>query len=265
MTFTSKPLMGGLSLQVSFARPSSESIKGANLYVSGLPKNITQPDLEAIFDSYGRIITSRILSDNLTGSFHCHILHIFLLFVIFPSFYELFERKAFLSFPIFQWERNESSSQRGANSIRSVVKFSKTVSWWFSWDNENNKNFSFPFRFFISSRDKRKKRKTFSIFILIIFSFCCVCFGWFYVSLFFLSFYFQVQQQAERNETGKMNLNFFLNTHFFLKTKKNLKKTEEATKNCFIAQFCWIYCLLNWKIFHWREKLALPSFRYKCV
>lgn len=54
--------------QVSFARPSSESIKGANLYVSGLPKNITQPDLEAIFDSYGRIITSRILSDNLTGS-----------------------------------------------------------------------------------------------------------------------------------------------------------------------------------------------------
>jgi ELAV like protein 2/3/4 len=55
-------------LQVSIARPSSESIKGANLYVSGLPKNITQPDLEAIFVSYGRIITSRILSDNLTGS-----------------------------------------------------------------------------------------------------------------------------------------------------------------------------------------------------
>lgn len=55
-------------LKVSFARPSSESIKGANLYVSGLPKNITQPDLEAIFDSYGRIITSRILSDSMTGS-----------------------------------------------------------------------------------------------------------------------------------------------------------------------------------------------------
>lgn len=38
------------------------------MYVSGLPKNITQPDLEAIFDSYGRIITSRILSDSMTGS-----------------------------------------------------------------------------------------------------------------------------------------------------------------------------------------------------
>ncbi|KAG5674491.1 hypothetical protein PVAND_004454 [Polypedilum vanderplanki] len=64
--------LNGLRLQnktikVSIARPSSESIKGANLYVSGLPKNITQPDLEAIFVSYGRIITSRILSDNLTA------------------------------------------------------------------------------------------------------------------------------------------------------------------------------------------------------
>lgn len=56
-----------ICFQVSFARPSSEGIKGANLYVSGLPKNITQPDLESIFESYGRIITSRILSDNLTG------------------------------------------------------------------------------------------------------------------------------------------------------------------------------------------------------
>lgn len=65
-------------LQVSFARPSSESIKGANLYVSGLPKNITQPDLEAIFDSYGRIITSRILSDNLTGSLQFFLKHIFI-------------------------------------------------------------------------------------------------------------------------------------------------------------------------------------------
>lgn len=53
--------------QVSFARPSSESIKGANLYVSGLPKNMTQSDLESLFTPYGRIITSRILCDNMTG------------------------------------------------------------------------------------------------------------------------------------------------------------------------------------------------------
>ncbi|XP_055696863.1 ELAV-like protein 3 isoform X5 [Phlebotomus papatasi] len=63
--------LNGLRLQnkiikVSFARPSSESIKGANLYVSGLPKSMTQPELEALFSPFGRIITSRILCDNLT-------------------------------------------------------------------------------------------------------------------------------------------------------------------------------------------------------
>lgn len=65
------------NLQVSYARPSSEAIKGANLYVSGLPKNMTQQDLENLFSPYGRIITSRILCDNITGK---------LLFLSFISF-----------------------------------------------------------------------------------------------------------------------------------------------------------------------------------
>lgn len=56
-----------IRIQVSFARPSSETIKGANLYISGLPKNMTQAELEAIFSPYGRIITSRILCDNING------------------------------------------------------------------------------------------------------------------------------------------------------------------------------------------------------
>ncbi|KAK3912162.1 ELAV-like protein 4 [Frankliniella fusca] len=64
--------LNGLRLQnktikVSFARPSSEAIKGANLYVSGLPKSMTQQDLENLFSPYGRIITSRILCDNMSG------------------------------------------------------------------------------------------------------------------------------------------------------------------------------------------------------
>jgi len=64
--------LNGLRLQnktikVSFARPSSEAIKGANLYVSGLPKHMTQPDLERLFASCGNIITSRILCDNISG------------------------------------------------------------------------------------------------------------------------------------------------------------------------------------------------------
>merc|ERR1711970_1289211 len=45
--------LNGLRLQnktikVSYARPSSEAIKGANLYVSGLPKHMAQPDLERL-------------------------------------------------------------------------------------------------------------------------------------------------------------------------------------------------------------------------
>lgn len=53
--------------QVSFARPSSDAIKGANLYVSGLSKSMTQQDLESLFTPFGQIITSRILCDNITG------------------------------------------------------------------------------------------------------------------------------------------------------------------------------------------------------
>lgn len=61
--------LNGLRLQnktikVSYARPSSESIKGANLYISGLPKTMTQTDLEAMFTPFGRIITSRVLANN---------------------------------------------------------------------------------------------------------------------------------------------------------------------------------------------------------
>lgn len=64
--------LNGLRLQnktikVSIARPSSESIKGANLYISGLPKSMTQLDLEHSFNKCGNIITSRILCDPQTG------------------------------------------------------------------------------------------------------------------------------------------------------------------------------------------------------
>jgi ELAV like protein 2/3/4 len=65
--------LNGLRLQnktikVSVARPSSESIKGANLYISGLPKSMTQLDLEHLFNKCGHIITSRILCDPQTDS-----------------------------------------------------------------------------------------------------------------------------------------------------------------------------------------------------
>ena len=54
-------------MQVSFARPSSETIKFANLYICGIPKQWTTKELENYFTSCGKIITSRILTDSNTG------------------------------------------------------------------------------------------------------------------------------------------------------------------------------------------------------
>ncbi len=64
--------LNGLRLQnktikVSLARPSSESIKGANLYICGLPKKMNQHELEHLFARCGKIITARILYENKTG------------------------------------------------------------------------------------------------------------------------------------------------------------------------------------------------------
>ncbi|TRY81988.1 hypothetical protein DNTS_030990 [Danionella cerebrum] len=53
--------------RVSFARPSSDSIKDANLYISGLPKTMMQKDVEEMFGRYGRIINSRVLVDQVSG------------------------------------------------------------------------------------------------------------------------------------------------------------------------------------------------------
>ena len=54
--------------QVSFARPSSESIKFSNLYVSNLPSSMTQQELESMFADFGCIISSKILSNPKAGS-----------------------------------------------------------------------------------------------------------------------------------------------------------------------------------------------------
>ncbi len=55
------------TIKVSYARPSSTSIKNANLYVAYLPKTFTQLELETLFSPYGNIITSKILIDTETG------------------------------------------------------------------------------------------------------------------------------------------------------------------------------------------------------
>jgi RNA recognition motif-containing protein len=50
------------TIKVSYARPSSSDIKNANLYVSGLPETMSMDELEAMFSSFGVIITSKILT-----------------------------------------------------------------------------------------------------------------------------------------------------------------------------------------------------------
>lgn len=60
--------VSGFVFKVSYARPSSEVIKDANLYISGLPRNMTQKDVEDMFSRFGRIINSRVLVDQTTGT-----------------------------------------------------------------------------------------------------------------------------------------------------------------------------------------------------
>lgn len=64
--------LNGLRLQsktikVSYARPSSDLIKDANLYISGLPRTLGQQDLEDMFSRFGHIINSRVLVDQTSG------------------------------------------------------------------------------------------------------------------------------------------------------------------------------------------------------
>jgi len=54
-------------LKVSYARPASSDIQNSNVYISGLDVNISKPELDAIFSSYGKIIDSKILHDHRTG------------------------------------------------------------------------------------------------------------------------------------------------------------------------------------------------------
>lgn len=55
------------TIKVSYARPSSTTIKNANVYVAYLPRTFAQHELETCFKQYGDIITSKILFDTATG------------------------------------------------------------------------------------------------------------------------------------------------------------------------------------------------------
>eukprot|EP00121_Abeoforma_whisleri_P007621 Awhi_evm1s6963 len=50
-------------LKVSFARKKSADIKDTNLYIQNIPKTFVKTDLEALFNSFGTIIESKVLVD----------------------------------------------------------------------------------------------------------------------------------------------------------------------------------------------------------
>ncbi|XP_047005221.1 protein sex-lethal-like isoform X4 [Schistocerca americana] len=54
-------------LKVSFARPSGYDIKDTNLYVTNLPRNITEEYLDKLFGKYGTIVQKNLLKDKITG------------------------------------------------------------------------------------------------------------------------------------------------------------------------------------------------------
>lgn len=58
--------MQNKKIKVAFARPGGEPIKNANLYIRGIPRNMTQDDLEKLFSDCGPIIQCRILKDDIT-------------------------------------------------------------------------------------------------------------------------------------------------------------------------------------------------------
>eukprot|EP00096_Caligus_rogercresseyi_P014521 TRINITY_DN701_c3_g1_i1.p1 TRINITY_DN701_c3_g1~~TRINITY_DN701_c3_g1_i1.p1 ORF type:complete len:266 (-),score=93.19 TRINITY_DN701_c3_g1_i1:143-940(-) len=55
------------TLKVSYARPNSELIKDSNLYVANLGQGIREDSLEAMFSTYGKILTLNLLKDPQTG------------------------------------------------------------------------------------------------------------------------------------------------------------------------------------------------------
>lgn len=49
------------TIRVSYSRPSSSDIKNANLYVSGLPPTVDEDKLSILFNTFGQIITHKVL------------------------------------------------------------------------------------------------------------------------------------------------------------------------------------------------------------
>jgi protein sex-lethal len=55
------------TIRVTLARPPSENIKDTNLYITNLPRDITEDELVNLFSPYGTIVQKNLLYDKYTG------------------------------------------------------------------------------------------------------------------------------------------------------------------------------------------------------
>lgn len=57
-------MMKSKKLKVSFARPSTDPIKTANLYICGLKNTITDAELIGVFSPYGKVLTVKVMNND---------------------------------------------------------------------------------------------------------------------------------------------------------------------------------------------------------
>ncbi|XP_050299385.1 sex-lethal homolog isoform X2 [Anthonomus grandis grandis] len=54
-------------LKVSYSRPPGTDMRDSNLYITNLPKDVTEQDVENLFKDYGEIVQRTVLKDKHTG------------------------------------------------------------------------------------------------------------------------------------------------------------------------------------------------------
>lgn len=54
-------------LKVSYSRPPGQDMKDSNLYITNLPKDVTEEDIDKMFGEYGEIVQRTVLKDKITG------------------------------------------------------------------------------------------------------------------------------------------------------------------------------------------------------
>ncbi|GIY28692.1 ELAV-like protein 3 [Caerostris darwini] len=59
--------LGNKKIKVAFSRPGGDNIKNANLYLRGIPKSMTEEQLQSLMSEFGEVIQIRLLKDATGG------------------------------------------------------------------------------------------------------------------------------------------------------------------------------------------------------